>query len=1672
MTGGISAIKGFEYQATVILDRIFDHFAVNGSSARVRPEGDDDLNLSWSDANGVQRSFAQIKKPREDASGRRTPRPWSISEVAGELMPDAVRRLSGNRHRQLWVLGDDVSADVQALISTGSRAPALAPQAYWGLLQAMARARSLAGQDASHRRSLGQWSVPVLSADPAVALVELAQAFEAALNGRGLSALGPTHTAELTRLHASVPVVLDRISLEATYGLEDVVRRRVEDRLQADYQLARPVIEKTLFRNLIGFIQDISKQSGRDFDQAEFELELRTVWPLMSPVRDPTGLPVDHVARPDLVHDVVDGPGLVELVGVSGAGKSTLMAETAVALSHQPWRRVVTVEAGPSDTLRDVLAGVAFHLRRFGHVLPFAEVVDRSRATDEVLESVTAAMSAIAEEIWLLVDFAEGRAGERFAAELSGLVRQRSLGTTRLLLFAQQRVLTTLSGAEQSMLGVEAVDIRGFSFEEFALLAELHGHDDRAALYEIHQRLSAGRTAGVSPQLASALAHLGSTEDMRQIAERPADERLAEAERLRFGRMSSLAAQASERLVCFTLPFTLDDAEAAFPDDNVGAAIAELLQLGLLRRRNDHFEMHEQVRAGLETMLSRKTRTEAHAALATWADRRGLVGARIHHLQRAGLEAEAEAAARALFLDGKAWDVLAAFVAEKRLVTAAEAVEAAFAGDGLSSWQLAGVLHRLGDASTVDDLMRRAERGGLALLSDHNRGRVLIETIVALDSERLPALMAMILDAGGASEKRDDALVWLVLANRQGQRLLSEAMSFIEGRSVEDQRALIDFLWRDGRRAALSLAFKLDADQPKTRTERRHRMGPRLRLADQSDVAELLAALPLPQVGLMLARRSVMLERHADLLWRHRLELSVHAPTLCASPDAEDAVRAQALRVLIFLGHADLEVLTGNLFGVGKLLNAMAMVSPALAPGAFSITQLETRIDDQSLEWPSRVLAAQALIVRGGRALKLRHRLMIGCPFPDSLRDLLLLGVGPLDVADAQALAMLDDLIHGTVPPPVGTLVTAVLELADAEGSGIDLFLAKLCSFQTHEIAVAAAIALGARRDRAALPSLVAALASETDPVRAQMLAPTVAACGAQTVRELDSVARGAGISAWRCIVAGRSADASAGDELVSIALNETLDWQVRRAAIRAAGRLPYSAALDRIAPSILSKPIPVVFDDYKLRGHQALIDLIWLGVLDVLGTPAGQPAFGKDLRQILERRWGDQLPKALVQPLADWLISRLQSESWPYESAVAAGLLNELHLPMLHAATLRALARCGQLAPIEQHLKASTVLWQAQKSLIALAKIPPFDESQKNHLEALLDQSAFAGDAMLLRVIESCAGGPRSWPVQKKGVSAPVMDVADLPAAAAVTFLAGAVLQADDAAVLKVTEVDADACERLIALASPALDPEKGIVAYKPDLTLTAGGEGLVSSSRAYSSSTEGGNARDRVRAAIAAANTWNLAMPWHEAKISSQHSGDYPRLYLQALAARGEAARFYDALDRFEPFLIPVLCARGGVGAIAPALDERLLPALLRHVHAGDATMFAGLCALTRHISGPAADPLLLALFNRWLDYFPPAGLSGLDDQSADIWIGFRDLSDHPRFGEIPRWRTGLERVLAVDLTPYRTETLLRLMARDRRSYVAIETQFLKLTEWEDYGLDRVDELDVMCDELWRDV
>lgn len=964
MSGGISAIKGFEYQATVILDRLFDHFERHGPEARARPEGLDDLDLTWEEGGLLRRLFVQVKKPREDALGSRAPRIWSITEAAVELMPGTLDHLRANRDMQVWVLGDAVSTELKALLDAKAHAPIEQPAAYWSLVHALVRQQILAGVPEIERRRLGRWRVPAdLSRKPEIAQVTVEVAFETELIGQGLGRLGTAYRAEVRALHAALADILDRVSAEPTYGLEAEVQARVQQRLHDRFGLSPTVIERTLFRNLRGFIQDISKQIGRSFDREEFELEVRTVWPHMTPIVAPPALEADHVPRPDVVEAIAATETVLEATGVAGIGKSSLASEvvSAMALS-QPAAIALYAEVRPGVTVRDVLVGAAFHLRRRGHPAPFAAAIAQGSATSSVLDAAVRAFADVGTPVWLLLDCVEGHCDDAFATELTELIRRRGFGALKIVVLAQERALAALSLAEQIMLGATHVNVRGFSFEEFAQLAAHHGHVDRAGLYDLHRTLAAGRDSGLTPQFASALAHLETMADMAAIASGPPEERLAEADRRRFDKVAPAARAAAERLVLFALPFSRSDAEAVLPDQPVGAALQELERLGLLRRRDAQFEMHELVRAGLEASLPVALRLETHLRLAQWYGSQGFVAAQINHLVAAREEGEARALARETFLRGAAWNEIAPYVVAQQLASPREVLAAYVDHEPQSSWLLPRILAALGDSAVADDLLEHVVQKGLTGLGGYQRGWPVLEAILELDPGKLRRLVEFVLDSPSDTPALQEAVAGLVSAHRRvGRRLDDDTLALIRVSTRVQQRLLSDLLWLDGRAEALALALELKADVAWGENEAASRRPLMLSLDSPSDVAELLTALPWASPGVMLAARSVMLEVHADLLWSLREALARHLPAVSADAPFPGRVKAQALRLLVFLAHPETGRLATALSSAGGDEAAMASIVPALAPGFFDLSDLEARLSDRAVDFQRRLLSARVL---------------------------------------------------------------------------------------------------------------------------------------------------------------------------------------------------------------------------------------------------------------------------------------------------------------------------------------------------------------------------------------------------------------------------------------------------------------------------------------------------------------------------------------------------------------------------------------------------------------------------------------------------------------------------------------------------------------------------------------
>ena len=1665
MSGGISAIKGFDYQAVVILSRLFDHFDRHGASALARPEGIDDLDLIWEADGAEHRRYEQIKKPVEDKAGNLNPTPWTLARAIEELLPNTVAHLSGNDNSQVWILGDTVHHELELLIAAGVNAPSNAVQTYWMAAHNLARneATGAANLAQSLRQKLGRWRLPAgLPSDPAEALSLIAVEFGGFAEASGAAEAATQYRQKIVELHVCLPDVLARTQILAGYGCERDVAKAVFDRLEQTYSLQRPVIENCLFRNLTGFINDIAKQPGRRFNREEFEFELRCVWPQMLPIREPPALSADHIARRDLAETFTTGwtGKAVETVGISGSGKTMLAAEVIEHSRHVDLaRRVYYAEVRGEVSLRDVLVGVAFYLRRLGITEPFVVSVQCGPAEEEALARLARAYSAISQEVSLLVDLVDGTCSLAFARDLATFIRALSPSAFRIAVLGQESGLRELTAAEREEHGVMRLDLRGFRFEEFVLLVgHHHGDADRAVLWDIYQHVTAGRPAGLFAKLADSLARAASPEEMSAMAARPADEILAHAEQQRFARISGGARSAAEKLVCFALPFRLRDAEEVFPDDNIGAAIRELLMQGLLRgHAEDSFEMHETVRAGLEGMIAPNVRRTAHTALAAWYRAQGITTAEILHLEHAGSSSEARQRARETVLRGECWAALAAYVTRRKLVSAGELVSTLAGPNPVQDQYLfSSLLREIGEPPPVDELLRVLRGQPQRFLADYQWGLAIAEAILDFEPERLHDLILFGLEALSEAAQRESALDWLLIAARRKNGVIgSRTAEFFGSQPPETKRLLLRFLLLGRRRETMRPAFQFLADDPGATGGPQRRSGWRdlaLQISSRDDTVEFLAATPAVETAAMLTARSALLGPLAGLVWAQRSGLRSHCIDILQDGTAEEAVLVNAMRVLVFLGEPSISALCGPLMSRSDGLGGFAKLMPALLPSSCDRALYEARLLDCGVALEDRMAALSVLAAAGAELGSLYTRVKAAEVDPKKAEGwefsfLILCAQAPFP----EAIPLLEKRLEAADAQAANLLISALMKLGELPVPSATAMLTRALSHSHARVRQCAAVGLTQRRSRAALPSLIDRYAKEDIEVLAVGLATAIVASGPKSVADLpsghyDSPAT----QLWQCILAMRLRDAAFADRLVALANDPAQNWQLRRAAILAAGRLPYKAALERIAPVVLAERSPLTIDgNMGFRCHAVLSSTLLCGADGMAPIFArGRAGFVEFFAELFEESWKDTLSRQGLPEgvtAAGWLFDRLDHHGWPTQRGAPDVVLNEISTPMLHSAVLRSLRLNGRPDLIEEQLPKAYHSWFAMKCLLERSRAGAHDPELADRLKSLVDASPCKGDERLHRAVAEIGGVPKFPPPPPARPSAGADQAGGAPPVTYVGYgevarvLSGADADFKPAGALVLKSLDAEQCERLIRMADPVNDPEWGVETYVPSVEFTQNGHIVARRRVTYTGGGE--TAQALIRPAVAVANRFGLPNPWHEELLSGPLSATCVPKYLTCLSATDDGGRFYEELGRDEDILVPFLCDVQRAKPVLKYVHGRIAPFLMRHVSSGTDELFEGLCTLALQVDAPEMDPVLAGLLYRFTQRFDVRAAVLQHSDNHALWRAFNRLAEHPRFTLIKGWPSSLASVLQAPMVWFRAENIVRVLERDPRSYILIK-------------------------------
>jgi RecA/RadA recombinase len=1680
VTGGVSAIKGFDYQATVILDRLFDHFAGHGPTARVHPESLDDLDLTWEDAGVPRCQHTQVKKPREDNDGNPAPRPWSLREVTEQLLPGTLRNLRGNEKTQVWVLGDDVEPDVEAMIAAGRDAPITAAQAYWSSVHGLARPIVWTPIEEAVRKRLRGWPV----GDATSALAEQSSKASATLEAAGVgSDLIASYLTALADIHGALPDILSRISVDCSFGAEAEIKERVLARLEDELHLSREIVEQTLFRNLRGFISDLSKQINRSFDYDEFHLELHSVWPRMSPVREPLALDRNHVARPGVIAQLLPGPGqrVTEVTGISGSGKTTLAAEAMARVrADNPERLVAYAEVRLDVSFRDVLAGAAFHLRRHGLPDLFPIAVGRGASDEAAIRRLAQAFSSLPRDVLLIVDAVDGQVVPGFGRDLAVFVRCLTSTRCQLVVLGHERILDGMAAYDRDLAGVTALDVPGFGLEEFIALAKrFHPTIERSPLFEIHLRLSAGREAGVSALLARLVASANSLDEMDTISKRSADEMLTAAETLRFAKVSAGARPAAERLLMFALPFRRQDAEAVFPSFHVGAAIRELQGLGLLRSQDDRHEMHETIRAGLESTLSVELRREANYALGNYYAATGMLTEEIFHRDRAGEGPRAKGLARAAFLRGEKWDPLAAYIVEHQLVTAEELVETVRAHHKIDAVHLLpNLLKSLGGIPHTVALVDLFRRDPAALLSEFNRGLAVVEAILDAEPAYLRDLIEILLNQVSDADRRESLFGVLAIARRRSGRHLDTAtLAFIVAQPPPIRRAMAGLLAQDGRRDALRALFTLiEEDQEGHGRARRTRQGlsVQIHLETTADVVEVLAALPAASNAEMLATASPRLGALANLLWAIKSQLAQHAPDIARDADQPPPIVGNALRVLAFLGDPALPSICQTLeVGQGEAA-ICARLMPAIVPAFFDDAPLMAKVSDVTAESGARAMAVKVLIARGCDPDDLRAHVeaLPGDPISAAAWDLLFL-LSALAHPTPGSLQLLRAALTWQPRPPPSVLAALLVSHAELVDAGATALFSELIADPDLQVRQAAIVHLPLRRARSALPAIIRQWGLETDVELRVLLLRAALACGASsTAAFADGASRD--LDFWRSLLARRSRDAAFGPELVRLATNDRLPWALRRTAIFAAGRLPFEAALDRIAPAVLQARSPLPSDDGELHLHQAIVAILSTGILAHDGLlPVDRAGFEATLTDFVQAYWQHGMgapPAETTRQGVAWLYDHVTAFSGMPAAHLTEHTIDLLSLPLLQSAVLRAYQWAGRDDLVEAQLRSTDNEWLAVKCILTLARAHSAEPGFSERMASIVAASPCQTGDLLRRVIANFRGRTAAKPASQalaKHSTEPTPPFRPMGFDEVLAYLSGVAAEIPAGPPLVMEGLTEGQCARLIALADPRGDPPRQEERYVAGVAFLRAGHQVARRQVTSTGGSETG--RDLIRAAVAAANGWGLSNRWHDDLLHGPYGRNYVEQFLVALAARGDPDRAFAALRQDEDILFPAMCLPGAASRIGGVMDERIIPYLQRNLASGTDEMLAGLCTLASGINVAAIVPVLDALLTRWCRRFDPKAQADQHTENHVLWQTFTTLSRHARFRDLPDWRGRLETVLRGRLRWFHADSLVRLLELDPRSYVLIEQRGQFAEDWGHYLVDEIDRLDEAAERLF---
>ena len=1000
-----------------------------------------------------------------------------------------------------------------------------------------------------------------------------------------------------------------------------------------------------------------------------------------------------------------------------------------------------------------------------------------------------------------------------------------------------------------------------------------------------------------------------------------------------------------------------------------------------------------------------------------------------------------------------------------------------------SRYVFSDLLRHLGQSINVDQLIAILRAQPDRVIKEYQWGSAMFTAALEMAPQTLTDLVAFALQSYPDMQNLEHALSMLLISARRVHALTNASiLGFFHTANVEIRRALLPLMLFESRRDNLAAAFAFlnSSDFPSDDRLKPAAHGISLKVNSRVDAVEIMHALPEVKPHLMLVAKSPLLGALASLFWLQRRQLQKFCAEILRSDVSDAKVLKNAIRILIFVMDPTVCDICDELAANGsEELRGFAMLMPGLVPTLIDKEKYKLRLFDTALSIPTRASALAVLAAVGADMSFLYNGIKAseGNTPGMQLWDFFFLQCSP-QAPFPEAIELLRRQLTSANGASSNVFTGALQSLGGLPTGDAEALLIEMVSHGDRTVRLAATQALGARRSKASLSALAAQFVRETDPLVAVQIAVAMIASGADSTNSLNHpVLSDPTLLLWQCILANRLGDAGFARQIIDTANDSSLHWELRRAAIAAAGKLPFELAMKEILPVVMAERSPLTIDRHQgLTCHSALSWLLLNEAQAVVGTlNRGKQRFSEFWAEVIEGlmrgdTWPDGIPTG--RDAADWLFDRLVHHGSPANGNAPGQIIGELHVPLLQSAVLRSLRQTKRPDLIEVELSQASTLWLAIKCLLQRGLTKDRDTDFKERLRALVASSPHRDEQILKNIIEEFGGA-------EGNASCHAQPLSDKPKPSSARTILGyedvrRMLEGDvdcappDQSSPRILDnVTLEQFERLVLLADPANDRYKTTQKYVPQMSFTEDGHSVARMQSTSTAQSEPAGAM--LRPMIAATNPFGADIPWHETSLNGVFASTYISRFVAALNAQDSSARFYDEIFAYPDLLLPEL-GKAAIPVNHKHVDARIAPLIAMYAGSGTDEFFETLCTIAGSVHSPEIDPALAALFNRWVQSFDLRSPIPQHTTDYQLWRGFRLLTNHQRFNLIEDWQGRLSHVMRCSLAWYHKQDIARVLERHPSSYIQIEAALSKQEDWGHFRVDEIGRLEEAADRLFR--